>query len=66
MTAALIIVILKKKQSCPHNRLWSPIGVIPVTYEHHLHIRKQSCPHNRPWSPIGVIPVRYEHLHIKK
>jgi hypothetical protein len=41
--------------------------VIPVRYEHYLHIKKQSYLRNRPWSPIGVFPVRYEHhLHIYK
>jgi hypothetical protein len=29
----------KLKQGYPRNRLWRPIGVFPVTYEHHLRIK---------------------------
>jgi hypothetical protein len=58
---------VKVKWSYPRNRPWRPIGVFPVRYEHHLHIKQYSYPRNRPWRPIGVFPVMYEHhLHIKQ
>jgi hypothetical protein len=38
--------------------------VLPVRYEHHLHIKNKTIPVNRLWR--HVLPVRYErHLHIK-
>jgi hypothetical protein len=41
--------------------------VLPVRYEHLIHIKKGSYPRNKPWRPIGVIPVRYEHhINVKK
>jgi hypothetical protein len=36
------------------NRPWMSICVIPVRYEHHLHMKQQRYPRNRMWMPIGV------------
>jgi hypothetical protein len=55
-----------KKQSYSLKRAWCYIGVFPVRYEHHLHIKSKAIPVNRAWWYIGVFPVRYEyHLHVK-
>jgi hypothetical protein len=39
--------------------------MLPVRYEHHLHMQKYSYRCNRPWR--RMLPVRYElHVHFKK
>jgi hypothetical protein len=40
--------------------------MLPVRYEHHLHIKEYGYPCIRPWRSIDMLPVNYEnHLHIE-